>query len=165
MKTQDEQHLDILAILHYVFAGLMALFGFFPFIHVGMGVFILRESNVPSSGRGSPPPPGMAYLFILMGLLFIVLLWTLAVLAAVTGRNLKRRKNRMFCLIVAGVECLNTPLGTILGVFTIIVLCKPNVVALFEGRSPISGLEQADFRSYSQGDDDVRVIESGRRPQ
>ena len=38
---------------------------------------------------------------------------------------------RTFCLVVAGFNCVNMPLGTILGVFTIVVLLRPAVTARF----------------------------------
>ena len=37
--------------------------------------------------------------------------------------------------MVAGLNCLHMPLGTLLGVFTFIVLARPSVQALFEQRS------------------------------
>ena len=36
-----------------------------------------------------------------------------------------------FCLVVAGIECLLIPLGTVLGVFTILVLLRPGTKTLF----------------------------------
>ena len=49
------------------------------------------------------------------------------------GRFLARRTHYMYCLIVAGIECLFTPFGTVLGVFTIVVLVQPAVKAIFQG--------------------------------
>jgi hypothetical protein len=49
------------------------------------------------------------------------------------GRYLSRHVNRTFCLVVAGIECVFTPFGTVLGVFTIIVLMRDSVRELFEG--------------------------------
>jgi len=40
----------------------------------------------------------------------------------------------MFCLVMAGVECIFTPFGTVLGVLTIIVLVRPSVKELFMPR-------------------------------
>ncbi len=37
----------------------------------------------------------------------------------------------MFCLVMACVACLFMPFGTVLGVFTIIVLARPSVQTLF----------------------------------
>jgi hypothetical protein len=50
----------------------------------------------------------------------------------VAGRSLARRKRYLFCLIVAGTMCVMcNPLGTVLGVFTIVVLLRPSVKELF----------------------------------
>ncbi len=38
-----------------------------------------------------------------------------------------------YCLVVAALECLFMPFGTILGVFTIVVLMRHPLKALFEG--------------------------------
>jgi hypothetical protein len=66
-----------------------------------------------------------------MGSLFILGGWTLAILMIVAGRKLARRASRLFCLVVAGIECIFMPFGTILGIFTIIVLMKEPVKELF----------------------------------
>ena len=58
--------------------------------------------------------------------------WTLAGFVLATGRKLKRRRSHTFCLAVAVVECLLMPLGTILGVFTIITLMKEPVKEIFD---------------------------------
>jgi len=167
MKTQDEQHLDILSILHYVYGGLMAFGGFIPLIYVAMGFFILSVSSMPGSGRGrgSPPPPEVGYFMIVVGLVAAVLLWVMAVLIAMSGRFISARKKRMFCLIIAGIECVNMPLGTILGVFTIIILCKETVTPLFEGRRPPVTGQYAELESFPSAADDERVMEPRQYPQ
>jgi hypothetical protein len=43
---------------------------------------------------------------------------TMAVLKLLAGECLRRRRGYIFCFVVAILECLNLPLGTILGVFT-----------------------------------------------
>jgi hypothetical protein len=42
----------------------------------------------------------------------------------------------MFCLVMGGVECLFMPFGTVLGVFTIIVLMREPVKQLFGVNPP-----------------------------
>jgi len=54
-----------------------------------------------------------------------------AICILITGRSLSRRKCYSFALVMACVECLFIPFGTILGVFTIIVLLRESVKALF----------------------------------
>jgi len=46
---------------------------------------------------------------------------------------IRARRYRTFSFIVSGINCLHTPLGTALGVFTIIVLIRDSVRELYEG--------------------------------
>lgn len=47
------------------------------------------------------------------------------------GRALAQRRRYTFCLVIAGVACMFMPFGTVLGVFTIIVLLRDSVKELF----------------------------------
>ena len=71
-----------------------------------------------------------------MGATFIVVAWTVVILLLVAAARLRRRTSRTFCMVVAGISCLFMPIGTVLGVFTIIVLARPTVKALFESNAP-----------------------------
>ena len=51
--------------------------------------------------------------------------------SSLSARFLRGRRHRTFSLIVAGINCLGIPLGTILGVFTLIVLLRPSVRTLY----------------------------------
>ena len=57
--------------------------------------------------------------------------WSFAVVLLFAARYLQEHRRYMFCLIVAGLECVFMPFGTVLGVFTIIVLLRPSVRQLF----------------------------------
>jgi len=50
---------------------------------------------------------------------------------AAAGYFLSKKRNHMFCLVMAGVSCIFMPFGTVLGVFSIIVLSRPSVKELF----------------------------------
>ena len=75
---------------------------------------------------------------------FMAYLWTLAVLLFLTGRNIDRRRHHTFCLVVACVECLFLPLGTVLGIFTIAVLLRPSVKGLFGVPGPDCAAEHVE---------------------
>ena len=49
-----------------------------------------------------------------------------------SGLYLRARKYRMFSIIVAALNCLQIPFGTVLGVFTIVVLVRESVRELYE---------------------------------
>jgi hypothetical protein len=84
--------------------------------------------------NGEAPPPFVGWLFVGIAAAIIVCIWTLAIALLVAGRSLANRKRYTFCLVVAGVECIFVPLGTTLGVFTLIVLLRDSVKRLFETR-------------------------------
>jgi hypothetical protein len=57
----------------------------------------------------------------------------MAICILIAGRCLSRRKGYSFALVIACIECLFVPFGTILGVFTIVALSRESVKALFSG--------------------------------
>ena len=57
--------------------------------------------------------------------------WTLAACIVTAGRFLAHRRHYLFCLVMAGIECVLMPFGTVLGVFTILVLVRESVKEVF----------------------------------
>ncbi|HEY3447989.1 MAG TPA: hypothetical protein VGK67_16655 [Myxococcales bacterium] len=135
--SSDLDTLKVLAIFHYVLAGLSALGGGFFLLYAALGGFLLRRSDLfTGGGRNTPPPPPfVGALFIGLGVGLFAAGLAFAVAIAVAGRSLSRQVRYVYCLVVAGFCCLLTPYGTVLGVFTIVVLMRPGVKALF-GRPP-----------------------------
>jgi hypothetical protein len=127
---QDDEHLRLLAIFHYVVAALMAAWGSFPIIHMVVGAaMVLHKFDKPGN---APPDEFMGWMFLLMGGAFVVVGWGMAIATAVAGRSLTQRRRYMFCLVMAGLmAALCMPFGTVLGVFTIIVLIRPSVKQAF----------------------------------
>jgi len=66
-----------------------------------------------------------------VGIFLFLLGAVFALVLAFAGRSLSRRKRYWFTFVVACIECVFIPLGTILGVFTIIVLSRESVKTLF----------------------------------
>jgi len=66
--------------------------------------------------------------------IMILLAWTTAILMVIAGRSLQKRKRHLFCLVVAGLSCLFVPLGTVLGILTIVVLQRPAITDAFNQR-------------------------------
>lgn len=130
--SQDDEHLNVLSVLHYVLGGLTALFSCFPLVHLGLGIAVLCGAL---DERGSPPRI-VGWFFILFAAAVIVAGWALAVLVIAAGRRLRRHVSHTFCVVVAALECIIMPLGTVLGVFTIIVLSRDSVKRLFSTNRP-----------------------------
>ncbi len=127
----DQQHLRLLSIFHYVAGGLLYLFGFFPIIHLLMGILMLSGVMDSENQPDEAMLRVMGCFFLIFPLLFMMAAWTLATLIIVSGRKLARRVSYTFCLVIAGIECVFMPFGTVLGIFTIIVLCRPSVKEIF----------------------------------
>jgi hypothetical protein len=133
--SQDEEHLRLLSIFHYVFGGLVAVGATIPIIHVIIGVVIAVSASF-DRGHGGGPPVWLGLLIAIIGGALVLGGWTVAGLMLYAGRCLWRRTRYVFCLVVAAISCLFVPLGTVLGVFTIIVLNRPSVKTLFAQTGP-----------------------------
>ena len=127
--SQDAEHVRILSILFYVFGGLGALGGLFPLIYVAMGAAFVSGGM---GGAAGGPPPAVGYLLIAFGGIASLLVWSIAGCTLFTAYNLGRKTRYMFCFVIACLCCMSVPLGTILGVFTIIVLARPAVKEMFD---------------------------------
>jgi hypothetical protein len=128
--NQDEEHLRLLSIFHYVVGGITALFACFPCIHLAVGIALVSGAFPVRPGQ-----EGMEFVgvfFIVIASVVILLGWSLAVAILVTGRFLARQTHYTYCFVVAAIECIFMPFGTVLGVFTIILLSRPLVKALFD---------------------------------
>jgi hypothetical protein len=73
----------------------------------------------------------VGWIFIVLGALFFLAGVAIAICILIAGRSLAKRTRYWFALVVACLECLFIPFGTILGVFTIITLSRESVKALF----------------------------------
>lgn len=129
--NDDVQHLSILSVFHYVCGGIVAMCACFPILHLCIGLMMLfaPETFQEPNGKGMPPEAAslMGLLFTVVSLLFMSIGWGTAICLVAAGRFLKQQRHYMFCLVIAGVTCMFVPFGTVLGVFTIIVLMRPSV--------------------------------------
>jgi hypothetical protein len=130
--NQDNEHLRLLAIFHCIVAGLAALFSFFPLLYTAMGAIFLFAARHGTSKPGEELPPEiLGWLFVAFGALFFLAGIAMAICILFAGISLSRRRCYWFAFVVACIECIFIPFGTILGIFTIIVLSRESVKALF----------------------------------
>ncbi len=134
MAQPDEDHLRLLSIFHYVVAGLAGLFSLFPIFHLILGLVFIFAPEI-FGDKGQPPPAFIGWFFVIFAAIFITTGWVFAGFVFATGRFLAKRRHYMFCLVMAAVECLFMPFGTVLGVFTIIILMRESVKPLFQPTS------------------------------
>ncbi len=129
----DNNHLNILSIFHYVFAGITGISACFPIFHLIMGLSMLFGNFYPEEVGAEIPFPFEMFglMFTLIPAAIIIIGWVFAIAIAISGYFLSKRRNYLYCLTVAGISCVFMPFGTILGVFTIVVLMKDDVKDLF----------------------------------
>jgi hypothetical protein len=83
-------------------------------------------------GSSGGPPPEVGWILIALGGSFSLLVWLMAACTLFAGYNLSKKRRYLFCFVIACICCASIPLGTILGVFTIVVLARPGVKELFD---------------------------------
>jgi hypothetical protein len=136
----DEEHLKLLSLGYNISAavnGFYALFGlFYVFMGVMLGV-MFKHAPEFANNTNQPPPAFIGWIFAGFGVAFILLMSTFAALKLAVASRIKRRRSRTFCLVIAGITCLEIPYGTVLGVFTFVVLGRESVMRLF-GSSTVS---------------------------
>ena len=126
--NQDLEHLRLLSIFHYVVAGIVGLFSCLPCLHLAMGIAMLAGAFEDGHGQ---PPPIVGLIFVVIAIVMIVLGWAFAFCLYLAGRSLAGRVRYTFCLVMAALATAFMPFGTVLGVFTILVLVRPSVKELF----------------------------------
>jgi hypothetical protein len=127
----DEEHLKLLRI-GYIVAGVSdVFFALFPLIYVMIG-FFLAVGGVASSRPGGPNPAAFGLIFVFVGLAVSIFFAVQGALKLFAARAIGKRQSRLLCLIAAGASCMQMPWGTLLGVFTFMVLGRQSVTRMFE---------------------------------
>lgn len=128
--NDDQQHLDLLSVFHYVVGGLALLFSLFPVLHLFFGIAIVT-GQLQEENNGDSVPMVLGWFFIVLALGVMAAGIAYGICTILAGRYLKRRERYTFCLVMAAISCVFFPFGTVLGVFTILVLSRPGVKAIF----------------------------------
>ncbi|MCW5965146.1 MAG: hypothetical protein KIT83_13995 [Bryobacterales bacterium] len=128
-RRMDDEHLRYLVIANYIYAAFHALG-----LLVAIGVVLFLSGAIALGGvfgGGSDERIAGAMMGVI-GSLVIVLLLASTVLQFLLARFLDQRRGHTYCFVVSILNCLNMPFGTILGIFTLIVLMRPSVQHIFE---------------------------------
>jgi lysylphosphatidylglycerol synthetase-like protein (DUF2156 family) len=146
--NNDRQHLRLLSIFHYIVGGIIAFFSLIFLGHFFIGIsMITSPESFPTESSGAPLPKEFGYLFAAIGGTMVLLGEALAISTIFSGRFLSRHKKYWFSFVIACILCVFTPFGTILGVFTIIVLSRQSVKELYglsSGNNSASNHEDRD---------------------
>lgn len=123
--VRDAEHLRTLAICHYVCGGLTILLSMCGIFYLFMGAMMLRDPA--SFNPAAPADRSLGLFFTAFGGVIVGAGWLVGALTIYSGRCIARRRRRVFSLVMAGVNCPWIPIGTVLGVFTFVVLMRESV--------------------------------------
>jgi GNAT superfamily N-acetyltransferase len=135
-RKADVDHLKLLAIFHFVIAALSVVGVGLLFLHYTFMHSILTNPEVwKNQKNGAPPPEQVMAIFKWFYLFFGAVLIASGLTNLISGLFIQMKKHRLFSLIIAGINCLHFPFGTVLGVFTFVVLLRDSVRELYEAGS------------------------------
>ena len=131
----DEEHLRLLGIFHYIAGAITLVISLVFLVQFFLFSFIFDEvmnniTDIALVGFYEFNPEIfslLVYLWIVLFLLFVAF----GVAQIISGKFLRAKKHRIFSFIVAIINILFFPYGTILGVATIMVVTRSSVVALY----------------------------------
>ena len=136
----DQQHLLLLRIFHYVFAGMQCLYGLVLLLQLLIFNSMYRTmtsrafedlNSGPHPVNITPPSPPFSVISMLI-VVMLLLTGAMIICNLIAAHSLAVRRNHTFCLVISGINCIIFPIGTALGVFTIVVLLRPSVKRLFD---------------------------------
>jgi len=123
--ASDQSTLNTLAIFHFIYVGAI---GLLAAVALGFGL-------VASADHLHGPGILTGGVFMVLLLIVAAVLFVKAAVVFFSAVGLRKARHQTLSQIVACICCLNFPLGTILGVFTLIALSQPSVRALYEYRA------------------------------
>lgn len=129
-QRKDREQLRLLTLFHFILSGLSLIGIGFIALHFFLMRSILTSPQVQNA-KGGPPPEQIFRIFIIVYIVFACLLVISSGLNLASGICLRRRRLRMFSMVIGGLNCLQVPFGTALGVFTFIVLSRESVRDLY----------------------------------
>lgn len=119
-ENQLEQHIPILGVLHLLAGALFAVLGIFVFVFLS-GI-----------GAAAQDPDAFRILTV-VGLTVGVFLVVLGAPGMVAGYGLLKRRSwaRGLAIAVGVLNLINIPIGTLMGIYTLIVLMQTDVQEYF----------------------------------
>jgi hypothetical protein len=139
ISDKDKDHVLLLSIFHFILAGLGVLYLVFLMVHYAIMHTVFSNPHMwdqMKDKNGNPVQMPFnptdffnifVWFYVFMGAWGIVSI----ILNLAAGLRLRQWQSRTFVLFVAGFNCINIPLGTVLGVFTIVILTRESMRSRF----------------------------------
>ncbi|MBV9303434.1 MAG: hypothetical protein JOY62_15825 [Acidobacteriaceae bacterium] len=127
--------LKLLTIGYYIQGGIIGFYSLLVLGYFGFLATFLSELSKTNAERGVAIPPAIIPIIsVVIGIaVLIAIAWTGCLFLA--GYWLARRTNKVFIYVIAALSCLAIPYGTVLGVFTFMVMQRPAAQEIFRRQS------------------------------
>lgn len=130
-----EHDLRLLSIGFFVQAGIAAFYTIMLLAYAGFASVILAGIAQPANDSGQNLPPGFLPFMSIFMLILALIAGAYTVALFVAGLWLRRFRNILFIQVVAAFNCVAIPYGTVLSIFTFLVLQRPSAKQMFAGPS------------------------------
>ena len=127
----DVEHLRLLAIFHFVSAALAFVGVLFASLYFVLIWAVFDNPEIWAQSQEGAPPAVVINIFRWVTGFGVVWFVVACVGNLLSGLFLRTRRHRTFSMVIAGINCLHIPLGTLLGVFTFAVLGRESVRKLY----------------------------------
>lgn len=142
MTEQYLKQLKIISIIYYVFSALGALSS----VICSLGLFFGLQSFL-----------GFTTGIMIAGAAGLVMLGLTYVFYFALAQNLSKQKGHLYCAITSGINCLTFPIGTALGIWTLILINKPEIKALFNPNAQILTMN-IDPSAAEENNDETAIV-------
>jgi hypothetical protein len=132
----DDENLRLLRICYFIAAGLTTVTSIFVLLYMLMFTFIF--TRIGARPGMNMPPAFIGSIFGVIGVVLFLLMIGMAVMHCLTAMRLTEKRSRIFCMVVAVITCMSIPMGTLLGIWTLLVLSRPTVKQAFEEKPTVS---------------------------
>lgn len=131
LRRRDHDQVRLLAVFHFVVGGLAFLGPVFLYWHYMIMQRLMPQFQTMTVKQEVKLPPDFMDWFVWFYVIAGVLSMAAGVLNVLSGMFLRRRRHRVYSMVVAGLNCVQFPFGTVLGVFTLVVLARESVRDLY----------------------------------
>jgi hypothetical protein len=110
--------------------GALAMFAYAIFFKmlINNPQFIQQMNKNP----GGPPPQQLFEMMVVFYYIAAFICLVAALLNLMSAYWMQKRRNRIFSVVIGALNCLAIPIGTILGIFTIVVLVKETARRIYD---------------------------------
>jgi hypothetical protein len=135
--------LRLLSIGYFIQA---AIAGFYSLLLLGYSAFVsallvnIGHLSQQTGNQNNIPPAVLSIISVILAII-IGMVFAYTACQFLAGYFLRRLRHLLFIQIIAALNCLALPYGTVLGIFTFMVLQRPSAKQCFAGAAfpPLAG--------------------------